>query len=368
MFSKRPTATGRLRRRRSENAGARQAAWRFARAAGKPWAPCPGATPKSIEPTSGRAAARRESRRRIRGALRWQRRDRLRAGSNSDHQPLSAPAVPNTPRFRAADDQCRNFDVGQKLAQRRRFKKRKARRHRIRRLLERLADRHPGHCAIRRRSRRHQRAKARRPPSRAGAGAVKWRRCRRRTQKVHEWTSPRRTADTQYKRGRRGYGGGVPTPLHRPEMGGARSLRWGTEPRPLGRQVRAGYRGIGLAQPTNLGSTDRERTACEQRQTSSLIRNQDTLRLLFADIRGRHSRDGPIDQVMSRRPYAFQACDVRRAIKAAASAGMEIAAVEIGATGEIRIVVGKPGSQSSGMDELDRQTNGIRGTPWPNVT
>jgi hypothetical protein len=63
---------------------------------------------------------------------------------------------------------------------------------------------------------------------------------------------PRRTADTQYKRGRRGYGGGVPTPLHRPEMGGARSLRWGTEPRPLGRQVRAGYRGIGLAQPTNV--------------------------------------------------------------------------------------------------------------------
>ena len=56
---------------------------------------------------------------------------------------------------------------------------------------------------------------------------------------------------------------------------------------------------------------------------------------------------------MSRRPYIFRECDVRRAIKAAASAGMEIAAVEIGVGGEIRIVAGKPGSQPLGIDELD---------------
>jgi hypothetical protein len=64
---------------------------------------------------------------------------------------------------------------------------------------------------------------------------------------------------------------------------------------------------------------------------------------------------------MSRRPYTFRECDVRRAIKAAASAGMEIAAVEIGVQGEIRIVVGKPGSQPSGMDELDRELAAFEG-------
>ena len=64
---------------------------------------------------------------------------------------------------------------------------------------------------------------------------------------------------------------------------------------------------------------------------------------------------------MSRRPYAFRECDVRRAIKAAVSAGMEIAAVEIGVGGEIRIVVGKQGSQPSGMDELDRELAAFEG-------
>jgi hypothetical protein len=58
---------------------------------------------------------------------------------------------------------------------------------------------------------------------------------------------------------------------------------------------------------------------------------------------------------VSRRPYTFRECDVRRAIKAAASAGMKIAAVEIGVQGQIRIVVGRPGSQPSAMDELDRE-------------
>jgi hypothetical protein len=58
---------------------------------------------------------------------------------------------------------------------------------------------------------------------------------------------------------------------------------------------------------------------------------------------------------MSRRPYTFRECDVRRAIRAAVSAGIEIGAVEIGAGGEIRIVVGKPGGQPSGTDELDRE-------------
>ena len=58
---------------------------------------------------------------------------------------------------------------------------------------------------------------------------------------------------------------------------------------------------------------------------------------------------------MSRRPYTFRECDVRRAIKAAASAGMEIAAVEIGAQGQIRIVIGNPGIQPLGQDELDRE-------------
>jgi hypothetical protein len=48
---------------------------------------------------------------------------------------------------------------------------------------------------------------------------------------------------------------------------------------------------------------------------------------------------------MSRRPYTFRECDVRRAIKAAVSAGIEIGAVEIGVGGEIRIVVGKLGFQ-----------------------
>jgi hypothetical protein len=64
---------------------------------------------------------------------------------------------------------------------------------------------------------------------------------------------------------------------------------------------------------------------------------------------------------MSRRPSTFRESDVRRAIKAAASAGMEIGAVEIGATGEIRIVAGKPGSQPSGMDELDRELAAFEG-------
>jgi hypothetical protein len=58
---------------------------------------------------------------------------------------------------------------------------------------------------------------------------------------------------------------------------------------------------------------------------------------------------------MSRRPYTFRECDVRRAIKAAVSAGMEIAAVEIGAQGEIRIVIGSPGIRPLGQDELDRE-------------
>jgi hypothetical protein len=58
---------------------------------------------------------------------------------------------------------------------------------------------------------------------------------------------------------------------------------------------------------------------------------------------------------MSRRPYTFRECDVRRAIRATASAGMEIAAVEIGVQGEIRIVIGSPGTRLLGQDELDRE-------------
>ena len=61
---------------------------------------------------------------------------------------------------------------------------------------------------------------------------------------------------------------------------------------------------------------------------------------------------------MSRRPYTFRECDLRRAIKAATSAGIEIAAVEIGVQGQIRIVVGRPKSQPSCMDELDRELSG----------
>jgi hypothetical protein len=64
---------------------------------------------------------------------------------------------------------------------------------------------------------------------------------------------------------------------------------------------------------------------------------------------------------MSRRPCNFRESDVRRAIKAAASTGMAIAAVEIGAQGEIRIVAGKSGSQPSGLDELDRELAAFEG-------
>jgi hypothetical protein len=64
---------------------------------------------------------------------------------------------------------------------------------------------------------------------------------------------------------------------------------------------------------------------------------------------------------MSRRPYAFRECDVRRAIKATSSAGMVIAAVEIGARGEIRIVVDRQRGQPSCIDELDRELAAFEG-------
>jgi hypothetical protein len=56
---------------------------------------------------------------------------------------------------------------------------------------------------------------------------------------------------------------------------------------------------------------------------------------------------------MARARCTFRERDVRTAIKAAVAAGIEVAAVEIGAQGEIRIVVGKPVAQELSANEWD---------------
>jgi hypothetical protein len=50
----------------------------------------------------------------------------------------------------------------------------------------------------------------------------------------------------------------------------------------------------------------------------------------------------------------FRQRDVKAAVKAVTAAGKDVAAVEIGVEGQIRIVIGSPGSQASD-DELDRE-------------
>lgn len=57
---------------------------------------------------------------------------------------------------------------------------------------------------------------------------------------------------------------------------------------------------------------------------------------------------------MKRGPCTFREADVRRAVRAVEAAGKEVAAVEIGGDGKIRIVVGKPSPpQSAGGNEWD---------------
>lgn len=50
---------------------------------------------------------------------------------------------------------------------------------------------------------------------------------------------------------------------------------------------------------------------------------------------------------MKRGRCTFREADVRRAVRAVEAAGKEVAAVEIGGDGKIRIVVGKPCEQGS---------------------
>ncbi len=61
---------------------------------------------------------------------------------------------------------------------------------------------------------------------------------------------------------------------------------------------------------------------------------------------------------MSRARCTFRQRDVKAAIKATVAAGMEVAAVEIGAQGQIRIVVGKPGAQGSTVNPWDEVLHG----------
>jgi hypothetical protein len=59
--------------------------------------------------------------------------------------------------------------------------------------------------------------------------------------------------------------------------------------------------------------------------------------------------------MIGRRACTFRQRDVKAAIEAVTAAGKDIAAVEIGAQGQIRIVIGNPGIQPLGQDELDRE-------------
>jgi hypothetical protein len=61
---------------------------------------------------------------------------------------------------------------------------------------------------------------------------------------------------------------------------------------------------------------------------------------------------------MSRGRCTFRQRDVKAAIKAATTAGMEIAAIEIGAQGEIRVVIGKPRAQESSVNPWDEVLHG----------
>jgi hypothetical protein len=51
---------------------------------------------------------------------------------------------------------------------------------------------------------------------------------------------------------------------------------------------------------------------------------------------------------MSRVPSTFRQADVTKAVKAVVAAGVDIARVEIDATGKIVIVTGKPETQENG--------------------
>jgi hypothetical protein len=56
---------------------------------------------------------------------------------------------------------------------------------------------------------------------------------------------------------------------------------------------------------------------------------------------------------MSRRPAIFRRSDLVRAIRSVEAAGKEVAVIEIGGDGKIRIVVGTPNKQDSGQTPLD---------------
>jgi hypothetical protein len=56
---------------------------------------------------------------------------------------------------------------------------------------------------------------------------------------------------------------------------------------------------------------------------------------------------------MGRACCSFRERDVKAAIRAVTAAGKDVAAVEIGAQGQIRIVLGKPGAQELATNEWD---------------
>ena len=61
---------------------------------------------------------------------------------------------------------------------------------------------------------------------------------------------------------------------------------------------------------------------------------------------------------MGRARCTFRERDVRAAIKAAVGAGIEVASVEIGENGKIRIVAGKPSEQESVRNPWDEVLHG----------
>ena len=61
---------------------------------------------------------------------------------------------------------------------------------------------------------------------------------------------------------------------------------------------------------------------------------------------------------MGRARCTFRERDVRAAIKAAVAAGIEVASVEIGENGKIRIVVGKPSEQELVCNPWDEVLHG----------
>jgi hypothetical protein len=56
---------------------------------------------------------------------------------------------------------------------------------------------------------------------------------------------------------------------------------------------------------------------------------------------------------MSRRPCVFRQCDVTRAVKAVAAAGVAVDKVEVDKDGKIIVVVGKPG-KAEALSPLDQ--------------